>query len=62
MDRLLTPSEVAEQVRRPLATLRYWRSMGTGPKGANVGGRVLYRQSDVEAWIDAQFSKDASVA
>jgi predicted DNA-binding transcriptional regulator AlpA len=62
MDRLLTQAELAERVRRPRATVRYWRYAGTGPKGANVGGRVLYRESDVEKWLDEQFSKDASVA
>jgi DNA-binding transcriptional MerR regulator len=56
MDALLTQAEVAEQLRRPVATLRFWRHKGTGPKSANVGGRVLYRESDVEAWIAEQFS------
>jgi DNA-binding transcriptional MerR regulator len=55
-DKLLIQAEVAERVRRPVATLRYWRAMGIGPKGAKIGGRVLYRESDVEAWIDEQFA------
>jgi DNA-binding transcriptional MerR regulator len=55
MDRLLTPTEVAARVRRPIATVRYWRFQGTGPRSANVAGRVLYRESDVEAWIAEQF-------
>ena len=62
MDALLTPAEVAERLRRPIATVRFWRATGTGPKGANVHGRVLYRQSDVEKWLEDQFSKDESVA
>jgi hypothetical protein len=57
MDALLTPAEVAERVRRPIATVRFWRATGIGPKGANVAGRVLYRESDVEAWIEDQFSE-----
>jgi DNA-binding transcriptional MerR regulator len=55
MDALLTQAEVAERLRRPVATLRFWRHKGTGPRSANVGGRVLYRQSDVEAWLEKQF-------
>jgi DNA-binding transcriptional MerR regulator len=55
MDALLTQAEVAERLRRPVATLRFWRHKGTGPKSANVGGRVLYRESDVEQWISAKF-------
>jgi DNA-binding transcriptional MerR regulator len=62
MDVLLTPAEVAEQLRRPIATVRYWRAIGVGPKSANVGGRVMYRESDVEKWLDEQFAKDESVA
>ena len=57
MDRLLTNEDLAERVRRPLNTVRFWRYQGTGPKGANVGGRVMYRESDVEAWIEEQFAK-----
>ena len=56
MDRLLTPSEVAARVRRPLATVRYWRATGVGPPGARVNGRILYRESDLEAWIAKQFA------
>jgi predicted DNA-binding transcriptional regulator AlpA len=58
MDALLTPAEVAERVRRPIATVRFWRAAGTGPKSANIGGRVLYRASDVEAWIAEQIKAD----
>ncbi len=32
------------------ATLATWRSRGNGPRFVKVGGRVLYRQSDVMAW------------
>jgi DNA-binding transcriptional MerR regulator len=55
MDRLLLPEEVAERVRLPKTTLAFWRTRGIGPKSARVGGRVLYRESDVEQWISAQF-------
>ena len=56
VDALLTPEEVAERLRRPVATVRFWRARGIGPRGARVGGRVFYRESDVERWIDEQFS------
>lgn len=58
MDALLTPPEVANLVRRPVATVRYWRATGTGPKCARVGGRVLYRLADVERWVAEQFEHD----
>jgi predicted DNA-binding transcriptional regulator AlpA len=58
LDKLLTQREVAELLHRPLATIRYWRYQGTGPRSANVAGRVMYRESDVEAWIQEQFDAD----
>jgi hypothetical protein len=56
MEKLLTKEEVAEQLRRPPATLAFWRSKGLGPRSAKICGRVVYRQSDVEQWIDEQFA------
>lgn len=32
-------------------TVRQWRFHGTGPRGARVGKRVLYRRADVDAWL-----------
>ncbi|MCX2934721.1 helix-turn-helix domain-containing protein [Mycobacterium sp. CVI_P3] len=35
-------------------TLRYWRHTGTaGPPSFKLGRRVLYRRSDVDAWLQA---------
>jgi hypothetical protein len=51
---LFTITEAAELVRAPVATLRYWRHLGTGPQGFRLGRRVLYRRDDLRAWIDAQ--------
>jgi predicted DNA-binding transcriptional regulator AlpA len=43
----------------PVATLRYWRHIGKGgPKSFKLGNRVAYKQSDVEAWIEAQYDAD----
>jgi DNA-binding transcriptional MerR regulator len=51
---LLTISETAALLRAPIATLRYWRHIGTGPRSFRLGRRVLYRREDVRTWIDAQ--------
>jgi excisionase family DNA binding protein len=51
---LLTITEAAELLRAPVATLRYWRHLGTGPRSFRLGRRVLYRRDDLYAWIDAQ--------
>ncbi len=50
---LLTISEAAALLRAPVATLRYWRHLGTGPTSFRLGRRVLYRREDLHAWIDA---------
>ena len=52
MVKYLITAEVAELVRAPIETVRYWRHVpGKGPKSFKVGRRVLYAIEDVEAWI-----------
>jgi excisionase family DNA binding protein len=53
---LLTITEAAELLRAPVATLRYWRHLGTGPRSFCIGRRVLYRSDDVRSWIETQRS------
>jgi excisionase family DNA binding protein len=49
---LLTITEASEVLRTPVATLRYWRHLGIGPRSFRLGRRVLYRRDDVHSWID----------
>jgi excisionase family DNA binding protein len=51
---LLTIAEAADVLRTPVATLRYWRHQGIGPRSFRLGRRVLYRRDDVHAWIYAK--------
>lgn len=51
--KLITPVELAELYRIPTATAAKWRWNGTGPAFLKFGSRVLYRESDIEAWIAA---------
>ena len=51
---LLTITEAAELLRAPVATLRYWRHLGTGPGSFRLGRRVLYRRDDLDSWITSQ--------
>ena len=53
-DDLLTTAEVAQIMRSPVSTLRYWRHLGTGPHGFRLGRRVVYRRADVTAWLGEQ--------
>nr|WP_261880261.1 helix-turn-helix domain-containing protein [Mycobacterium marinum] len=49
---MLTIVEVAEIARLPVATLRYWRHVGEGPKSLKLGRRVMYRRADIERWLE----------
>jgi len=61
-DQLMTLSEVAERLRRSEAQLRWMRHNKSGPPSAKIAGRVMYRQSDFERWLDAQFENDGNPA
>lgn len=52
--KLMTTAEVADLVRAPIETVRYWRHIGSGPKAFKIGRRVLYDAADVEAWIESK--------
>lgn len=57
-DNLLVTDEVAEEIRRAPATLRYWRHIGEGPPSFKIGRRVMYRRDELLAWIEAQAAAD----
>jgi predicted DNA-binding transcriptional regulator AlpA len=48
---MLTMPEVAKLLRIPIATLRYWRHLGTGPRSFRMGRSVRYFRTDVYAWL-----------
>lgn len=53
--KIVTLAEVSEKTRIPLATLRYYRATGVGPKLWKLGGRVVAYEDDVDAWIQEQY-------
>lgn len=53
-DELLSIDEAATILHAPVATLRYWRYLGTGPNSFKVGRSVRYLKSDLFAWLTAQ--------
>ncbi|KYH43669.1 helix-turn-helix domain-containing protein [Branchiibius sp. NY16-3462-2] len=55
---LMTLEEVAAWLRKSQSQLRWMRHNRTGPRSALIGGRITYRRSEVEAWLDAQFDED----
>lgn len=53
-DELLSIKEVADIVRVPEATLRYWRHLGTGPHSFRIGRSVRYWRTEVFHWLEEQ--------
>lgn len=54
---LLTVKETAEQLRKSEAQLRWMIHQGTAPKSALIGGRRMFRQSDVDKYIEDAFAE-----
>jgi excisionase family DNA binding protein len=52
---LLTVGATAERLGRSEPALRFMIHKGTAPRSALVGGRRMFRASDVEAYIAAAF-------
>ena len=50
----LTRDEVCEKTRVCYVTI--WRMIKAGdfPRGREVKGRILWKESDVDAWLEAQ--------
>lgn len=49
--KLLTLDEAADRLRKTPAQMRWMRHVGTGPRSAKIGGRVMYREQDIPAFI-----------
>lgn len=56
---LLFIDKVAERLGRTENQLRWMVHKGTAPKSAMIGGRRQWRESDVDAFIEAAFEQSA---
>lgn len=50
----LAPVDAAVFLGVGYSTLKKWRSEGRGPNYAKVGGSVLYRPADLDAFVESQ--------
>ena len=50
----LTPREAADYLRVSERTLIRWRNARTGPPYTKVGHKVVYRDRDLDRWLDGQ--------
>jgi len=58
----LTQNEAAEVLRISPRSLERFRVEGTGPKFCRAGRRILYRQSDIQAWLESRCFTSTSEA
>lgn len=58
----LTDKDVAARYNGNISvrTLANWRTGGDGPPFVKIGGRVLYRASDLDAWEARRTVKNTS--
>ena len=56
---LMTLPETATYLNMTEKALRWLRFSEQAPKAAKIGGRVMWRRRDVDAWLDQQFEKSA---
>ncbi len=54
--------ELSRRWRLSPRTLERWRYRGTGPRYLKVGGRVVYRLDDIEAFEAAQVRENSAEA
>lgn len=59
-DELLTLEEVAVIIRHSPRTIYNWRLTGDAPRAIKCGRRLLFRRSDVEAWLEARTEADGT--
>lgn len=54
MEKLLTPSDLADLCGVPLGTVYRWNAAGTGPQVLHIGKHVRYSRAAVDAWLDTR--------
>jgi excisionase family DNA binding protein len=59
---LMTTQEVADLLRKPVATIRRWRMAGSGSTfrdvpAYRVGRSLVFKRDDVLAWLETQRSR-----
>jgi len=58
--RYLRTPEAARFVGLSIRTLEKHRIYGTGPRYSKLGGRVVYRLEDLQAWVDSAVKASTS--
>ena len=57
---LVPANMAAQQLGLQAQTLASWRLKGRGPRHVKVGSRVMYRQADIDLWIESNVRSSTS--
>ncbi|MFJ4175813.1 helix-turn-helix transcriptional regulator [Microbacterium sp. NPDC089696] len=57
VDKIIFVDDVAERLGRSPAQIRWMIQKGTAPKHAKIAGRVCFKTSDVEAFVEEAFQE-----
>jgi excisionase family DNA binding protein len=57
---LMTIPQLCEYLNVEVSTVYMWRTRGRGPRGFRVGKKILFRQTDVVAWLEEQRRRSGS--
>ena len=57
--KILRLPEIEQRTGVPVATLRWYRYRGVGPKTFLFAGRVVAYEDDVDAWVNQARDTDA---
>lgn len=59
MSNLLRTAEISDQTGIPVATPRWWRQRGEGPRSFELGKTVFYDANDMAARVESEKAKTA---
>lgn len=57
--KFLTQREAADLLRVSQITLYNWRRAGYGPAWAQIGGKIMYSQDDINEFFNKNLQKEA---
>lgn len=60
LERFFTTEDVAARYHTAASTVRYWRHVGYGPKGAKVGRRFLYPETALREFDELLLAKTSN--
>lgn len=61
-DNLKEPKTAATYIKSTESTLANWRCAGRGPRYIKLGGKILYRTADLDAFLESCIRDPQAVA